>query len=63
MDLFTGYDRSKTLDNFGVPDIKVIDITKSSTSVSSMKNDDLHTLKIYEDKLGEYGSKITHWSW
>ena len=51
---------SQTLDRPGVPHIEMVYITRSSTSVSSMINDGPHTLKIYEDKLGEDESKRTH---
>ena len=51
---------SQTLDRPGVPHIEMVYITRLSTSVSSMINDGPHTLKIYEDKLGEDESKRTH---
>ena len=39
--------RSQTLDNIGVPEIEMVDITRSSTSVPSGTDDELHALKRY----------------
>ena len=56
-DLLPGNDRSQSLDRLGLPDIEMLEITRAFTSVSSVTNDDLHTLQRCEEKLGEDGSK------
>ena len=38
-------------------------INRSCTSVSYMINNNLNILKIYEEKLEDGGSKITHRNW
>ena len=62
-DPFPGNGRSWTFNRLGMPEIDMGDINRSSTSVPYMANDDLHTLKRCEEKLGEDGSKRTHRNW
>ena len=51
--LLPGDSRPHNLDRLGVPYIEMIDITRAPIIISSMKNDYIHTLKRYEEKLGE----------
>ena len=55
--------RYHNLDHLGVPEIDMVVITIPSISVSSMTNYDLHKLKMYEENLGEGGSKRTNNNW
>ena len=52
-DLLLGVGRFQTLDPLGAPYIETVGINRASTSVSSMTNDDLHTLRRYEEKVGK----------
>ena len=59
-DLLPGYEKSQNLDRFGLPQIDMVDITRAPTSVSTMNNDKLYTLNIYEEKFVEDGSIRTY---
>ena len=49
-DPFPGNGRSSTSNCLGVQDFDIIKINKSSISASYTTNNDIHIIKIYEDK-------------
>ena len=53
---------SQTLDELGVSDIDMVEITIQYPSVSYMTYDDLHTLERCDERLREDRSKRTHWN-
>ena len=59
-DLFSGNGRSHSFNRIGVPAIDMVESTREPTSMPFMTNDDLHTLKRYEETLGDAESKRTH---
>ena len=60
MNLLPGDGRYHTFYCVGVPEIDIVNITRASTSVPYVTNDDLHTHKRYQEKLEEDRSKKTH---
>ena len=59
-DLFPGGIRSHNSNCLVFIDIGRVEITIASTSLSSITNNDLHTINTHAEKLEEERPKITH---